>query len=477
MKVTTERLPDSQVVLEIEVDRERLERSLDQAYRRLAARTRVPGFRPGKAPRPVVERYLGHSTLLREALDQLVPEVYEEAAREEGIEPIAPPDFEITSLEPVTFKATVPVRPTVDLGDYRSLHIEREPVQVSDEQVQAALEDLRRRYAYLQPVNRPVQFGDTVLAEIVGWDENGREVVHEEEAEFTIREDVPISLPGFVEQIIGMRPGETKEFSIQAPEDFRDPDLAGKTVTYRITVQEVKEETLPDLTDEFARRVGEGFTTLSLLREHVRSDLRRQAEEAARRRDQERALDALVAQARVEFPQVLVEREIDRIIADQTGPLTSARDLERQLQRVGKSEEELRAELRPQAEDKVRRSLVLTEFARAEGITVTPEDVDAEIERMAEGLSDQQANQVRQIFGTENGREVISRSLFTRKALDRLLEIVSGGPTSHGESAPRQEPRKGPRRAPRTVEAEEPEASTAAVPSGPEESSETPSSS
>jgi trigger factor len=448
MKVTSQKLPESQVLLEIEVDPERVTKSLDQAFKRLAPRTRVPGFRPGKAPRAMIERYLGQSTLMREALDHLVPEVYQEAAKEEGIEPIDNPDFEITSLEPVSFKATVPVRPTVDLGDYTAVRIERAPVEVTDENVQESLEQLRKRYAHWEPVERASVHGDNLLADIVGTSEDGEEFIRQEEVEFNLQPDVPTAIPGLLEAITGIGPGETREFDVDVPEDFRDERLAGKKAHYRITAHEVKEEKLPDLNDEFARRVGEGFATFSLLRESVRTDLQKQEEESAHRLDQERALDALVAQTTLEYPAVMLEREIDHALAGHTGPVTSAEDLQRRLQWVGKSEEELRAEVREEAEEKVRRSLTLTEFAEAEHVDVTPEDIEAEIDRMAEGASEEQAQQLKMVFGTDNGREVIRRSLFTRKALDRLVEIA----TAEAEAAPKAPAaRKSPRRAPRSA--------------------------
>ena len=449
MKVTTERLPDARVVLEVEADPERVERSLDQAYRRLVGRLRVPGFRPGKAPRAVVERYVGQGALLQEALDRLVPELYKEAAEQEGIEPIDQPDFEITSLEPVIFKATVPVRPSVDIGDYESLRIEPQPAEISDEEVQEALEELRQRYAYLQPVDRPLQSGDTALCDIIATDENGREVVRDEETEFVLNEDHSNTVPGFDEAITGMRPGEQREFTLTVPDNDEDPDLAGRTLTYRVTLHEVKEEKLPDLSDDFARRVGEGFATLSLLRERLRSDLQEARQGETRRRDEERALDALVAQSQVEFPEVMLDREIDRLVGGETGSVTSASDIERQLQRIGKSPEELREEVREDAEERLRRSLVLSEFANRAGVAVTPEDVDAEIARMAEGLTEEQAEQLRQIFNTENGREIIARSLFTKKALDHLRRIALAEPEAAAEADVQ---RKSPRTAPRSLE-------------------------
>ncbi|MGH2586730.1 MAG: trigger factor [Dehalococcoidia bacterium] len=164
MKVTVERIPDSQVLLNIEIDPERVESSIDQAYKRLAPRTRIPGFRPGKAPRALVERHYGRDMLLHEALDRLVPLVVKEAIEAESIEIVDQPDLEIASLDPVVVKATVPVRPTVEIGEYRALRVEPEPIVVDPARVDEQLEDLRQRYATVEPVERPVEDGDVVRA-------------------------------------------------------------------------------------------------------------------------------------------------------------------------------------------------------------------------------------------------------------------------------------------------------------------------
>ena len=166
MKVTAERIPEARVVLEVEIDDERLQRSLDQAYRRLAPRTRVPGFRPGKAPRPLVERALGHDRLLQEAVDRLLPEAYEEAVQAQGLDPIAAPELEVLQMEPVRFKATVPLQPEVGLGAYQSLSMKREAVEITEEQIQAALLEIRRRHAILEPVDRPLQYNDRLTVDI-----------------------------------------------------------------------------------------------------------------------------------------------------------------------------------------------------------------------------------------------------------------------------------------------------------------------
>lgn len=425
LNVTAERIPDSQVVLTIEVDPERLERSIDQAYRRVVPRVRIPGFRPGKAPRRVVERHLGREALLQEALDRLVPEVVEEAIKAQALEMVASPDLEITSLEPVVIKATVPVRPTVDLGDYRALRVEPEPVEVDEAEVERTLESLRRRYADIEPVERPVQDGDRVRLDITG-EVEGRTVLRQEDVEVSARAEDLTSAPGVYERLLGMSKGEEAEFEAVLPEDYARRELAGKPIRYRLRVLEVKAERLPELNDDFARQVGEGFASVAALRERIRADLRARAEEEARHRLAEKAVEALVQQAHLEFPPQLVEREIDHMIQDLTRPAAGEgrRAVERFLQQVGRSEQELREELRPAATERVKRSLVLSRLAELEGIAVTPEEIEQELASLA-GTSPQAA-QIRQLFDTPSGREVIERQLRSRRTLERLTQIVTG---------------------------------------------------
>jgi trigger factor len=424
LNVTAERIPDSQVLLTIEVDPERVERSMDQAYRRVLPRVRVPGFRPGKAPRRILERHVGRETLLHEALDRLVPEVVNEAIKDQDLQVVDEPDLEISSLEPVVIKATVPIRPTIDLGDYRTLRLEMEPVTVDEAQVEQTIDELRHRYATIEPVDRPIQEGDRIRASVTATSD-GRPFVEQEDAELTVTPEGLAALPGLYDRLLGMSKGESAEFDAALPDDYRRPDLAGQPVHYQVTILDVLQEVLPDLNDEFARGVGEGFASMEALRERIRSDLRTRAEDAARRNLQERAVEALTAQATVEYPPQLVEREIDHMLRDITQPAGGdRRALERALQQAGRSEAELRAELRPGAVDRVKRTLVLSRLAELEGIEVTEADVEQELNNLA-GDSPQ-ASQIRQIFDTPSGREWIERQVRSRRTLDRLTDIVTG---------------------------------------------------
>jgi trigger factor len=294
---------------------------------------------------------------------------------------------------------------------------------VSEEQVDEELEELRHRYAILEPVDRPLQTGDQVRADVrVSVD--GRSVFSEDDAEFRLRQGAPILLPGFAEQLPGSEKGVERQFSIDLPQDYPQRPLAGKTCLCKVLVKEIKEEKLPELDDAFAAIVGEGFPSLEALRERLESDVRQSAEQEADARYREKVVDGVVAGASVEFPPVLAEREMEQLLRERLSA-SGAGDIERYLRQVGRSEEELRQELRLQAVERIQNSLVLGKVAEVEGISVGKEDIDAEIERLA-ASSGPRADEMRKIFGSAGAREALKRSLFTRKTVERLVAIASG---------------------------------------------------
>jgi trigger factor len=427
MKVSTEKLPESQVALQIEVEEERLQKAIESAYRRLAAKAKIPGFRPGKAPRAVVERHYGEETIRQEAIDRLMPEVYKEALEQENIDPIDKALYELITEEPLVAKFTVPVRPTVELGDYSSLHVDKEPVVVEPERVQEGLESLRQRYATLEPVERPVQWGDVLRADVEG-SVKGKPFLKEEDAEFQLTEGRAISFPGFAEGLLGHAKGDEFEVVVPVPDDIQDEKLRGGEATYHVRIKETKEVVLPELNDEFARQAGEGFESVEALRTRVESDLREVLEREAEHQYHDQVVDLLAERAQLDYPSVIVDREIERIVRDQAGASTGtskdADQLERYLRQVGKSQEEIVQEVRPIAERRVRRSLVLSEVASAEHIDATDEEVDAEVEKLASGAGPQ-ADKLRKLFSTERAKDSLRRSLVSRKTLERLVEIAS----------------------------------------------------
>jgi trigger factor len=434
VRVSAERIPDSQVVLEIEVEPEQMERSMERAYRRLVQRAEIPGFRKGKAPREMLERHLGRDRLLHEAIDILLPEAYNQALDEQAVEAIDQPRLDVVQEEPLIFKATVPVRPTVDLGDYASLRVKRPKATVDPKEVDAAVEELRHRYALHEPVERPVRKGDVVRAAVKGVID-GRQIFNDDDLEFTLRDGTQILLPGFAEGVVGAEKGVAKEVPVTVPEGQQE--LSGKQGTFTVVVKEVKEERMPELNDDFAREVGEGFASVAALRKHLEDQLRERVEAQAEEKYRDEALTALTeSAAKLEFPPVLIDREMEHILRDEAR--AAGQEPEAYLQRMSASAEQVQEVLKPVAEERVKRSLVLSELAEAEGIKVEASEVNDEIERMV-GSSGAQAPQMRQLFEGAGGRQAIERSLRTRKTLDRLTEIVAGPKRSKAKAAGKAE--------------------------------------
>jgi trigger factor len=451
LRITAEPLPQRQVLLEIEVEPERHNEAIEKAYRKLAPRVRIPGFRPGKAPRSMIEKQIGRTRLLDEAIDILVPDVYKEALEKEDLDPVANPSLEIVSHEPFVFKATVPLKPEIDLGDYNALRLPRESIDVSEAQVEDTLTTLRRRYGTVEPVERPARKGDIIRGSLTA-ETDGARLFDQADIEYRLTDESLASMPGLVDSIAGLEKGAEITTAVRVDEGFTDSRMAGKDVTYHVVVEEVKEEKLAELDDAFAKEVGEGFDTIDALRDRVKSDILTVEQDAALHRYHNAVIDALVAQSTVEFPDVLLEREIDRILEEQAN--LDPRDPRAQdlyLARLGKSEEDVRAEVRDAAETRLRRSLVLTRFAEAENITVTHEEIDEEIDKMAASAVQQQ-DSVRRVFGTQSGHASIERTLLTRKTLEKLVELA--GSDSTGATAAAAKPAKKRRSSPRASKPE-----------------------
>ncbi|MBE0480568.1 MAG: trigger factor [Dehalococcoidia bacterium] len=419
MKVTTETIEKSQVVLNIEVDPEEMERAVQQAYRRVGARTTIPGFRKGKAPVAMLERYLGKEALVEEAAEHLLPEVYERVIREHEVPIIAQPQVEVIKVDPLAFKATVPVRPTIELGDYRTIKLESKPVEVADQEVSATLEKLRSAQAPWEPVDRPAGTGDLLAIDVEGTID-GEKVIEEKDGWFPLAPDARAGVPGFAEKLEGAVRDEVREFTLTLPEERSQ--YGGKECSFRVTVKEVKEKRLPELDDELAKSLGLGLETLDALKERIAGDIRVQKEREARSLLEEKAVSALIDTARLEYPDVLVEHEIEHLMEEQQRYFGQGQKLENYLEALKKTEEELKNELRPVAERLVTRSLVLHKFAELEGVEVEASEIDSEIQRMLEHTEE---DRLRSALQTEQARESLRRSLYMKKALDRLVELTT----------------------------------------------------
>lgn len=423
MDVTTETVAPREIEVTIRPDPAQVEDALHKAARKVSRRTPIPGFRPGKAPYALVERTVGRELLTEEAAEVLAPDLYRETVEKAGYQPYGRPTLRVAHLEPLELKIRVALQPTVELGDYCSLRVEPEPpVEVADEQVDQLLQELREEHGSWEPVTRPAQMGDQVTLDIRGT--SGDEPVFDETGTTLVLSE-QLTPPGFAEAVVGMQPGETKQVELAYPEDYANEDLAGKTVAFTLTLHEVKERKLPEPDDEFARSVGD-YASLAELKDHLRAGLKAELEHDAQDRLETRALDQLVEQSKVEYPNAALEQAIDRLVERQESRLrTYGFTLETYLQVSHKSMEQLRDEVRPQAERELRRSLVLRELGRAEGVRVEPEEIAREIARLSLPYGER-SEEVRQALLQPEALSSISSDIFVRKAMERLVAIATG---------------------------------------------------
>jgi len=425
VKVTREKTENSQAFFTIELEPAEVEESLEESYHRLVKRTNIPGFRKGKAPRAVLERYLGKEGLLEDALNHLLPQAYEKMLTEQQIEAIARPQIELLQTEPVIFKATVPLVPVVKLGDYHSIQVTSDPVKITKDDVSSTIEQLRHQHATWEAVERPVDFGDLVVLDIKS-DIEGEPFINQEGAQYQVLRDLPFPAPGFAKQLSAMKKGEEKEFKLQFPSDYPRGELAGKEPSFKVKVVEIKEEILPELNDEFARQFGPELKTVAAFREEVTNNLKLRADEKARIDFEGRVIEAVVDQAQVEFPPVLVEMEIHRLIDEQSRRFQmQGGNLEEYLKSVNKTGEQLHEELHPVASKRVTQSLVLGKVAEEEKVEVDDSEIDAEIENMLKSATGNKEN-VQKALNTPQSRESIKQILTTRKTIARLVEIARG---------------------------------------------------
>lgn len=436
MKVTTEKTENRQAFLTVEMEPAEMEQSLEKAYQRLVKRTNVPGFRKGKAPRTLLERYLGKERLFDDAMDNLIPEAYQQAVKEQGIEPFANPHIDLVQREPLVFKAVVPLKPTVKLGDYRSITLEPSPVEeITDTQIQAVVEELQHRHAVWEPAERAAEFNDLLVINVEGTIED-KTVTDQKGVQYLLKQDSTSPVPGFAAQLTGMQKGETKEFKLPIPADYPAADLAGKEASFKVSIEEVRHEVLPDVTDDFARKVGPEFETLDALRQRIREDMTQGAAEKAKSDFENRVIEAVTATAEVDFPPVLAEAEIDDLLNQrfQKGQA----ELDAYLSTVGKTQDQLRDEIRPSATARLTRALVLGNVAEDEKIEVTAADIDLEIESMVKDAGEKK-NDLKRVLNTPQTRQSIGNRIVTRKTVQKLVEMAGGSPKKEEAAAEKEE--------------------------------------
>jgi trigger factor len=424
LKITREKVENSQAFLTVEMEPAEMEAGLQDAYRRLAQKANIPGFRKGKAPRVVVERQLGKSRLLEEALDHMLPQAYQQALKEQDIDPYAQPELEIATTEPLVFKAVVPLKPTVELGDYRSIRMAPNQVDIKDENVDAVLDELRHQHATWEPVERPLALNDMAVMDISG-EVEGKPYVQKAAAQYPVIKETISPAPGFPDQIVGMNKEEEREFTLSFPADYPNKNVAGKEGHFRVRLHEVKEEKLPDLDEAFVKQISAEFKTVADLREEAAKSLKVRGEENSRMEFEERVINAVIEGSKVAYPPVLVEMETNHIVNEQARQLQmSGRGMDEYLKMTNKTVEQLQDELRPTATRNVAAALVMGRVAEAEKIEVSEADIENGIDNMVRSTPEERREEMRRFLDTPQTRQSLRQSLLTRKTIERLTGIA-----------------------------------------------------
>ena len=383
---TRKQLGPTEVELEFGIPAAELEQAREQAFRELSRNVRMPGFRPGKVPRKVFEGAYGTAGIEERAFDKLLPAAYERALEETAVEPVEQARIELAPAgdgDEVRIKATVAIRPAIALGDYKAIEVGTIDAAVSENELTRSLDSLRRGSAELVPVDRPIRAGDVATVDFSGTiDGTSFEGGSATNQAIEVSEDRFI--PGFATGIFGMKAGETKEIEARFPDSYNVAELAGKAALFTVTVHDVKEPQVPELDDEFAARILREGGTVDELRSDLRDRLARTNEARARRTMTGELLDKLREMHDVPLPEVMIERELESLMEDARRDATRAGvPWERYLADAQRTEEDVRAEARAEAERRVKTSLLLDAIARAEHIEATKTDVETELANLS----------------------------------------------------------------------------------------------
>ncbi len=447
MKVETQDLENRQVKLTVEVPDDRLHEAMRSAARRMSKQTRIPGFRPGKAPYEILLQRLGEEAIFEEALESLGQDLYRQALESTALEPFAPGSLdEVVSRTPLVLRYTVPLSPKVDLGGYREVRLPYKPPAVTDEAVEAFLEDLRQSQALIEPADRALQVQDLAIVDLEGelLPKEGAEaetLVKQQAVSLLVAEANEWPVPGLALALAGMAVGETKDYEYTFLETYQTESLRGRTARFHITCQEVKSRTVPDWTDELARSLGE-YADLVDLRSQVRKGLEDQARGRFDEEFAEQALEAMHKGTTVTYPPQVLKDELSDMLQDLDARLRSqGMNLAEYLKAEKKTEQELRTELEPRARRQLERALVLYEIVEAERLQVEEPEIAEATDRLSAGAQAGTVESLRKALEQPQNRRRIAFNLLTEKALKQVATIARGeaGPVPPA-SEPTDEP-------------------------------------
>jgi trigger factor len=423
MQVKVENLEKNVVKLVIEVDSEKFEQGLQKAFAKNANRFSIPGFRKGKAPRHMVEKFYGEQVLYEDAINAICPEAYDQAIEEQDIHPVDRPEIDIEQIgkgQTFIFTAKVTVKPEVELGQYKDVEVKKAVAVVTDEDLDKEVEKVRDQNSRLISIDdRPVASGDTAVIDFEGFID-GVAFDGGKGTDYSLVIGSGTFIPGFEEQLIGLAAGEEKDVNVTFPEDYGSEELAGKPALFKVKVKEIKLKELPELDDEFAKDVSE-FNTLEEYKADLKKKLLENAEHQAHHENEDNVVKMVVENATVDIPPVMIDNRIEDLIYDFSMRLRyQGLELNKYLEIMGMDMASFREQFKERAEKEVKTQLVIEKVGIVEGIVPTEEDTDEEIKRIAENYR-QTEEEFRQHLKPDD-IEYIRNTLVAKKTVDFLLE-------------------------------------------------------
>ena len=411
----------NEVKLTFNIEAEKFEEAMKKVYAKTAKYFNIPGFRKGKAPMQLVERQYGSAIFYEDAFDELVPNLYNEAIRENKVEAVSRPNIDIVQMEKgkeLIFTATVETKPEVELGKYKGIEIKKVEYTTSDKDVEHELGHMAERNARLVTVeDRPVEKGDITVIDFEGSIdgvafEGGKAENHELEIGSNT------FIPGFEDQVIGMKIDEEKDIKVKFPDDYFSKDLAGKDAVFKVKLHEIRKKELPKMDDEFAKDVSE-FDTLDELKNSIKEKLDVENERKTKNEIENEAIKVVCENAKIDIPNGMIENEIDNMIRDLENRLSyQGLNLTQYLQIMGRKEEDIRNDYKEQAERNIRVSLVLEAIAKEEKIEVTPDELNDKLKEMAE----QYRMEVEKLSENEQLKDYLTESIKSEKAIELIVK-------------------------------------------------------
>nr|WP_122011864.1 trigger factor [Maliibacterium massiliense] len=443
MASTMEKLENNRARLEIQVDQPTFEKGMDAAYRKTRGRYSVPGFRKGKAPRKVIENYYGGGVFLEDAFREVYPEAYAAAVEEHDLTPVDMPEIDIKDIgeEGITFVAEVTLKPEVTLGDYKGIEVQRTTYTVSDADIDRELDNMRQRTARFEAVEREAKEGDTVLLDYAGAIDGVPFEGGTAERQ-TLELGSGRFIPGFEEQVVGMKAGEEKDINVKFPEDYHAEELKGKDAVFHIALHEVKEKQLPALDDEFAKDISE-YDTLDEYKASIRARLEKNNDQRTKNESDNALMAAIVENASVDIPDCMIERQLDSLVQELEYSMSyQGITMADYLKFTNSTMEDVRKQYRDEALRRVKSQLVLEAITKAEGIEASDEDVAREIEKIAEATK-RTVEDVKKTFQAEQLAYMRDEAT-VNKTLDMLREAAVYKDVTAGETEKAAPKKKAP---------------------------------